>query len=201
MTTPRPRNPTQLSEGLPGLTHHITGHSATGAAIVESSRPGTWTAYLNNSMAFDPVYTTSTFPANLNDNADLRAHDALLATKELGLVNANGTVARVVDFCPGAGALMHRTQSLDYGVVLEGEVEMILDEGVTRVMGRGDIAVQRGTNHGWRNVSGTEWARMFFVLQECEKVRVGGKELGEDLSNAGSDSEGLVQKKEGGSKG
>lgn len=61
---------------------------------------------------------------------------------------------------------MHRTQSLDYGVVIEGEVEMVLDDGVSTVMGRGDVAVQRGTSHGWRNVSKTEWARMFFVLQE-----------------------------------
>lgn len=86
---------------------------------------------------------------------------------------------------------MHRTQSLDYGVVIEGEVEMVLDNGVTTVMKRGDVAVQRGTNHGWRNCSKSEWARMFFVLQECEKVVVGGAELGEDVSRAGS-GEGLV---------
>ena len=86
---------------------------------------------------------------------------------------------------------MHRTQSLDYGVVLEGELEMILDDGVTRMMRRGDVAVQRATNHGWRNTSQTEWARMLFVLQECQKLFVGGKELGEDVSNASS-QEGLA---------
>lgn len=69
---------------------------------------------------------------------------------------------------------------------------MVLDDGVGRVMGRGDVAVQRGTNHGWRNTSETEWARMFFVLQESEKVQVGGKELGADLSSAGSDAQGLL---------
>lgn len=62
---------------------------------------------------------------------------------------------------------------------------MILDEGVTRVLRRGEVAVQRGTNHGWRNTSGSEWARMFFVLQDCERVVVGGKEMGEDVSKAG----------------
>lgn len=80
---------------------------------------------------------------------------------------------------------MHRTQSLDYGIVIEGEVEMILDDGVTRRMGRGDVAVQRCTNHGWRNCSKTEWARMFFVLQDCEKLVIGGREMGEDVSGAG----------------
>lgn len=135
----------------------------------------------------------------MNGDADLTSHDKLLQSKQLGLVNPNGTVARIVDFAPGIEPLMHRTQSLDYGVVLEGEVEMVLDEGVTRVMRRGDVAVQRGTNHGWRNVSRTEWARMFFVLQDAKKIEVGGKELGEDLSNAGSEA-GLMGAKDGGSK-
>ena len=85
---------------------------------------------------------------------------------------------------------MHRTQSLDYGIVLEGEVEMWLDDGTKQVMRRGDVAVQRGTSHGWRNTSETEWGRMFFVLQDCGKVEVGGKELGEDVSNA-EDTKGL----------
>ena len=97
-----------------------------------------------------------------------------------------------MDFGPGTAALMHRTRSLDYGVVVEGEVEMVLDGGVTRVLGRGDVAVQRGTNHGWRNTSGTEWARMFFVLQDAREVVVGGEGLGEDLSNAGEEAQALV---------
>ena len=68
---------------------------------------------------------------------------------------------------------------------------MLLDDGVSRIMGRGDVAVQRGTNHGWRNTSGTEWARMFFVLQDARKVEVGDQVLEADLSNAGSEAEGL----------
>ena len=79
-------------------------------------------------------------------------------------------------------------------------MEMILDDGVTRVMRRGDVAVQRGTNHGWRNTSKTEWARMFFVLQDAQKIQIGEKELGADLSGAGSDAEGLLGGKEVGSK-
>lgn len=197
MSDPRPHNETQISHGLPGLTHHITGHDASGHAIVESDRPGTWTPYLNNAMAFDAVYTTSTFPPNMNGNADITAHDKLIQSNKLGLVNPNGTVARIVDLSPGAKPLMHRTQSLDYGVVLEGEVEMILDNGVTRKMGRGDVAVQRGTNHGWRNTSETEWARIFFVLQEAVKVRIGEEELGEDVSGAGEEGGRFAQAKDG----
>jgi quercetin dioxygenase-like cupin family protein len=75
---------------------------------------------------------------------------------------------------------MHRTVSLDYGVVLDGNVELILDNGLTRTMQRGDMSVQRGTIHAWRNMSKTEWARMLYVLQDAKPLEVGGKSLGED---------------------
>ena len=77
---------------------------------------------------------------------------------------------------------MHRTESIDYGVVLEGTIELVLDSGETRVMRRGDVCVQRGTMHAWKNISqNNEWARMMFVLVSADKVVVGGKELAESL--------------------
>lgn len=185
MSTSRPQNPSQISPGLPGVTHHITGHdAATGKAIVQSSREGLWRSYSNDSFAFNVVYSTSEFPPSLNENTDLTTHDELLSSNKLGLVNPKGTVCRIVDFKPGVEPLMHRTQSLDYGVVLEGSVEMILDSGETKLMQRGDVAVQRATMHAWRNTSETEWARMLFVLQDCQEVVVGGKSLGEELGTA-----------------
>lgn len=90
----------------------------------------------------------------------------------------------MVDFKPDADPLMHRTQSLDYGVVLEGSIELILDSGEVKLLQRGDVAVQRATMHGWRNPSKTEWTRMLFVLQDCQELVVGGKALGEDLGTA-----------------
>ena len=95
-----------------------------------------------------------------------------------------GTVCRFVDFAPGKEPYMHRTESLDYGVVLEGTLELLLDSGENRVMKRGDVCVQRATNHAWKNITADEgWARMMFVLVSSEKVVVGGNELGEDLGN------------------
>lgn len=182
MSTSRPPNPGQLSN-LPGVTHYLTGHDSTGKAIVQSTREGSWTALLG-SVAFNVVHTTSEFPASLNDDKDITTHDELMSSKKLGLVNANGTVCRMVDFGPGTEPLMHRTQSLDYGVVLEGSVEMILDSGETKLMRRGDVAVQRGTMHAWKNASTTEWARMLFVLQDCQKIVLNGKPLEEDLGSA-----------------
>jgi quercetin dioxygenase-like cupin family protein len=78
---------------------------------------------------------------------------------------------------------MHRTVSLDYGVVLIGEMELVLDSGETRVMKVGDVAVQRGTNHAWRNTSKTEWARMMYVLQPSLPISINGKPLDEDLGD------------------
>ena len=187
--SPRPANESQISHPLPGLTNIITGHDpSTGKSIIQEERPAQWEdPFSNKTMTFNAVYTTSNFPPDLNDDADLNTHNQLLsAPGKLGLVSPGGTVCRIVDFCPGNGGLMHRTQSLDYGVVLEGSVELVLDSGETRVMHRGDSAVQRATMHSWRNPSPTEWARMFFVLQDCQPVTVGDQALKEDLG-IGSD--------------
>jgi mannose-6-phosphate isomerase-like protein (cupin superfamily) len=63
-------------------------------------------------------------------------------------------------------AYMHRTETVDYGIVLEGEVTLIMDEGET-VVSAGDIIVQRGTNHGWANRSGRN-CRIAFILIDGE---------------------------------
>lgn len=182
--SPRPPNEGQLSP-LPGVTHFITGHDAAGKAVVRDTRPGNWTIFPDHQMAFNVAYTTSEFPASLNDDRDITTNDALLASCNLGLVNPHGTVCRIVDFAPGYQCIMHRTQSLDYGIVLEGSIEMVLDSGETRTMHRGDVAVQRATKHAWRNTSGDRWARMIFILQDVQTVRLAnGTEIGEDLSEA-----------------
>ena len=78
---------------------------------------------------------------------------------------------------------MHRTVSLDYGIVVYGSVELILDSGETRLMKPGDVSIQRGTNHAWRNTSETEWARMMYVLQPSLPIEINGKPLGEELGH------------------
>ena len=75
---------------------------------------------------------------------------------------------------------MHRTISLDFGVVLEGEIEVVLDSGETRLLKRGDLAIQRGTMHAWHNTSTTEWARMLYFLQESHPLEIAGEKLAED---------------------
>jgi uncharacterized cupin superfamily protein len=125
-------------------------------------------------------YTTS-FPADLNEDADIAQHDQKLGSGALGLVSGGGTVLRYVDFAPATTCMMHRTQSVDYGIIIEGTVEAIMDSGETRLMRRGDVMVQRATMHAWRNPSPTEWCRMIFVLQDCKPLFVNGERFGENL--------------------
>jgi quercetin dioxygenase-like cupin family protein len=178
-----PPTPIEKLNDLPEATTYITGHDeSTGKAIVQSTRPAAWYGLGNNKTGFNVIYTTSEFPASLNNDHDLAAHDKLLASGKLGLVNPHGTVCRMVDFAPGNVPLMHRTQSLDYGIVVEGTVEMILDSGEVKTLKRGDVAVQRATMHAWRNASATEWCRMVFVLQDCQPLVVGGQKMSEDVT-------------------
>ncbi|KAI1338658.1 hypothetical protein F5Y15DRAFT_123767 [Xylariaceae sp. FL0016] len=131
---------------------------------------------------FALCYATDNFPVQTEGDADLKAYKGY--TENLpGVAIATGTVLRVVDMEPGHTSPLHRTISVDYGVVLEGEIELILDSGEKRALGRGDIVVQRGTNHAWKNI-GTGWARMLYVLQPAESITIGGKVLEDNSKEA-----------------
>ena len=120
----------------------------------------------------------------MKDDVDIAEHDARLSSGKLGIVNPNGTVLRCVDFAPGFESMMHRTQSLDFGIVVEGSIELILDSGRKQMLYRGDVCVQRGTNHAWRNPSSTEWTRVMYVLQDAEPLKVSGEVLDEYLGRS-----------------
>ncbi|KAK5674808.1 hypothetical protein LTS10_012545 [Elasticomyces elasticus] len=163
----RPPAASQLATDLPGLTAYITGHdAATGDTAIVLERPAVWQSIDKDGMGFYLPYTTSKFPPSMKDDQDIAQHDARLSSGKLGIVNPGGTVLRCVDFAPGFESMMHRTQSLDFGIVIEGSIELILDSGRKQVLQRGDICVQRGTNHAWRNPHGTQWARVIYEQVE-----------------------------------
>lgn len=176
----RPPTENQLATSLSGPITYLTGHSPTGTAIIHSARPVKWTRHDSDQLAMSVAYTTQ-FPPDLNSDADVALHESKLQSGSMGLVSAGGTVLRYVDFAPGYECMMHRTQSVDYGIVIEGEILSVLDSGETTLMRRGDVMVQRATMHAWRNPSTTEWARMIFVLQDCKPLVVEGKRMAEDL--------------------
>jgi quercetin dioxygenase-like cupin family protein len=83
----------------------------------------------------------------------------------------NGTRFVIIDFPPGNDALMHRTESLDYAIVMAGEIDMDLDDSCVHLKA-GDVMVQRGTNHAWFN-RGTVMARVAFVLVDAAPLGIG----------------------------
>jgi quercetin dioxygenase-like cupin family protein len=167
--------------GLPPIKRFITDHSKDGKAIFSDAipEPLNWQE-LPDGARFCLGYTTDQFPVELNNGNDVSSFQSYLKNPP-GIIIGGGTVLRLVDMKPGALSPMHRTVSLDYGVVLEGEVELVLDSGEARVMKRGDVAIQRGTNHAWRNTSPTKSARMLYVLQEAAPIEIGGEKLEEDV--------------------
>ena len=74
---------------------------------------------------------------------------------------------------------MHRGESIDYNLVLEGEIELILDSGEVTRLRRGDFNVQRCTAHKWRNVTddGRGPARLFNVLIDIKPLIVNGQRM------------------------
>ncbi|KAK2769281.1 cupin domain protein [Colletotrichum kahawae] len=165
----------------------ITDHSPDGKAIFNTSLPEEIPQQtVGGNAKFYLGYTTEQTPASFTGNADISSYAERLANPP-GIVIPGGSVMRIVDMPPGSLSPMHRTVSLDYGVVLEGEIDLVLDSGEVRRMRRGDVSVQRGTNHAWKNVSETGWARMLYVLQESHPLEVGGKVLKEDYGDGMGD--------------
>ncbi|MDB5411507.1 MAG: hypothetical protein JWL84_6419 [Rhodospirillales bacterium] len=152
-----------------GVRRVVTGHDREGRAIVVRDAVVGANERDNGQVRFVKIWTTDRSPA---DNMDER--DAAL--RESGLTVSGGSVLRVTDVAPGHRSPMHRTSSVDYGIVLQGEIDLELDDGsVTRVRA-GEIVVQRGTIHAWVNNT-SEWCRIAFVLIDAAPVMVAGKTL------------------------
>jgi quercetin dioxygenase-like cupin family protein len=150
------------------LRRVVTGHDANGRAVVKidevsknlvSSRPG---------QSACVVWTTESFP--VDNTADIDE-----GLRQVGTTLNNGTVFRVVEFAPGVAPRNHRTDSIDYAVVMSGEIDMDLDDTVVHLKA-GDVLVQRGTIHNWVN-RGTEPCVIAFVLIDAKPVEVDGKVL------------------------
>jgi len=143
------------------------------------------------------AYNTSSFPVQglsplssvtPENKADLdikNYHSAL--SNPTPLNPPNGTSCTIVEVPPSATVPMHRTRTLDYGVIMDGSTELILDSGEKKVLVKGDTFVQRGTAHSWRNVTDKNdnggCLRVFFVFMPIDLVRVeGGKVIDQDLT-------------------
>ncbi|KAL1622009.1 hypothetical protein SLS56_008953 [Neofusicoccum ribis] len=147
----------------------VTGHNKDGKAIyLKDSTIDPEPSGMDASFAV--LWETHEFPANNNGD-----HDPITQRTQ-SLSNKDGVVLRVVDIPANTVTPFHRTVSLDFGIVLEGEVECYLDDDVRVRMKKGDVCVQRGTIHGWENPTDKP-ARIYFVLIAAEPVHLNGKPL------------------------
>lgn len=158
--------------GLPAVQRVVTGHDENGRAIFTVEDFSTTKRIPSGDAAFLLMWTTAAVPADNNDATDGRERDA-------GLTLNQGSVLRITDMLPGKASPMHRTNSIDYGIVLEGEIELELDDGRKKTIGQGGIIIQRGTNHLWRNTS-DRVCRIAFILIEAKPYLHNGMPLPED---------------------
>ena len=159
----------------------VTGHDKNGKAVVISDgEPKRKRAAANVDQAL--LWVTHRTPAT-NDGSD----DG--GDVDIGIPPPpKGSVFRVIDFLPESGANavsahtpdgvdtpagarhpgMHRTNSIDYAIVMEGEIDMLLDDSEVHLK-TGDVVIQRGTYHAWAN-RGTKPCKIFFVLIDADPV-------------------------------
>ncbi len=165
----------------------VTGHDASGKAVVvidgaaRNAKQRKATGLVSTLL-----WVTEESPADISGNTDR-------AEREIGVAPPpRGSIFRVVDFPPAAEfgsvdnaamlremgigvaqgdarhATMHRTKSIDYAVVISGEIDMLLDDSEVHLKA-GDVLVQRGTNHAWVN-RGRENCRIAFVLIDANEI-------------------------------
>ena len=146
----------------------VTGHDIEGRAIVKIDEVCTNLTTNRPGRSASVIWTTESFPVDNTGDVDQ-------GLRPVGTTLKNGTVFRVIEFSPGVAPRNHRTDSIDYAVVVSGEIDMEFD-GATVHLKAGDVLVQRGTIHNWVN-SGTEPCVMAFVLIDAKPVDISGKTL------------------------
>jgi quercetin dioxygenase-like cupin family protein len=153
----------------------VTGHSTEGKAIFMADEEFETVVIPSGDAAMTTIWTTASVPADCNDQTDGRIRDA-------GTTLKAGSVIRVVDMLPSASSPMHRSASIDYGIVMSGEIELELDDQIFKTVGIGGIIIQNGTIHKWRNPSPNEICRIIFVLTEAKPFEVNGMPLSDEMT-------------------
>jgi uncharacterized cupin superfamily protein len=153
-----------MTEGFRVPRRIVTGHDSAGVSVVVSDGPVPVTRELpEDGVAFHEVWVTSTSPAVVGAGPEDPTAGSLTVPPP-----TRGTRIRINEFLPGhldergLQSPVHRTESIDYGIVLEGEITLILDDSEVTARA-GDIIIQRGTDHAWAN-RGDSIARVAFVL-------------------------------------
>jgi quercetin dioxygenase-like cupin family protein len=151
------------------LRRVVTGHDAENRAKMLIDGPVTNVMTGHSGSFVHQIWSTGRHPA---DNAAGEAIDDAGAGPIVPVPPRNGTRFMVVDYAPGNHGRMHRTETVDYVIVLAGAIDLELDAGATVHLETGDVLVQRGTVHAWLN-RGSETARVACVLVDAEPLGLG----------------------------
>ena len=150
------------------LRRVVTGHDAQGRSKVVFDDAGAPVVSKRSGHQSNVVWTSTGFPVDNDSDTDTAA-----AKVETTLTD--GTIFRIMRIEPGVAPRRHRSDSIDYLVVLSGEVTMELDIGSVHLK-TGDTLVQRGTMHNWV-VTGSEPCIMAVVLIDAKSATAQGKSL------------------------
>jgi quercetin dioxygenase-like cupin family protein len=162
----------------PRIRRVITGHDDKNVAKVIIDGPATNEKYPDVAMISTLMWATDAMPADVAIGTSIED----TGNRVLGSAPpVNGTRFAVLDFPPGNTAVTHRTETLDYVIVLEGEIEMDMDDSTVKLKA-GDVLIQRGTNHTWMNRSQAR-ARIAVVLVDAKPLGI-GKALARDTTAA-----------------
>ena len=147
----------------------VTGHTPGGVTVVLSDGPVPVSRELpEDGVCFHEIWNTEGAPALVRAVEPDEPTQRTLAVPPPPL----GTKIRINEFLPGhldergLQSPVHRTASIDYGIVLEGEITLVLDDSEVTLRA-GDVVVQRGTDHAWAN-RGDVTAKVVFVLVDGE---------------------------------
>jgi quercetin dioxygenase-like cupin family protein len=145
----------------------VTGHDANGVAKVVLDGPAPNVRSAGPGHAATQVWCTDVTPCDISIGP---VED--MGLRKLGTAPPpNGSRLTVNDIPPGNKAIMHRTETLDYAIVLSGELDMDLDDSTVKVRA-GDVVIQRGTHHAWVNRSNAP-ARVAFIMIDARPLGIG----------------------------
>jgi quercetin dioxygenase-like cupin family protein len=135
----------------------VTGHNENGRAVVKLDALMDNVVCLRSGNSASVIWVTDDTPVDLDQSEDPAQRSMDIEPPQ------RGSVFRVLELAPGKAPYMHRTDTLDYAVVLSGECVMFLDDECEVTLRAGDVLIQRGTYHGWANRS-SEPCRLAFIL-------------------------------------
>jgi quercetin dioxygenase-like cupin family protein len=147
----------------------VTGHTSDGVSVVLSDGPVPVSRELpEDGVAFHEIWNTTGAPASVTAREQVEPTERDLTVPP----PKHGTKIRINEFQPGfldergLQSPVHRTESIDYGIVLEGEITLVLDESEV-TLSAGDVVVQRGTDHAWANRTDAV-TKVAFILVDGE---------------------------------